>query len=97
MQKAVYSFEPVADLIFIIIGACVVASIFSLVKSKGNRIYCLCTLTLGLGSRVMMGLSPTVWASGCRTFAIMLISFVLIILVIVGEKNENEASVYMPS
>ena len=97
MQKAVYSFEPVADLIFIIIGACVVASIFSLVKSKGNRIYCLCALTLGLGSRVMMGLSPTVWASGCRTFAIMLISFVLIILVIVGEKNENEASVYMPS
>ena len=97
MQKAIYSFEPVADIFFIVIGICVVASILSLVKSKGNKIYCLCVLILGLGSRVMMGLSPTVWASGCRTFSIMLISFILITLVIVEEKNQNETSVHMPS
>ncbi|MBQ8228465.1 MAG: hypothetical protein IJZ88_05565 [Clostridia bacterium] len=97
MQKAVYSFEPVADIIFIMIGICVVISIFSLMKSNGNKIYCACILILGLGSRVMMGLSPTVWASGCRTFCIMLISFILITLVIVEEKNKNETSVYMPS
>ena len=97
MQKAVYSFEPVADIIFIMIGICVVISIFSLMKSNGNKIYCACILILGLGSRVMMGLSPTVWASGCRTFCIMLISFILITLVIVEEKNKNETSVYIPS
>ena len=97
MQKAVYSFEPVADVLFVIIGVCVIVSIMSLVKSKSNKIYCLCVLALGLGSRVMMGLSPTVWASGCRTFSIMLISFILITLVIVEEKNQNETSVHMPS
>ncbi len=97
MQKAVYSFEPMADVIFIIIGICVVISILSLVKSNSNKIYCTCVLVLGLGSRMMMGFSPTVWASGCRTFCIMLISFILITLVIVEEKNKNETSVYMPS
>ncbi|MBQ8782193.1 MAG: hypothetical protein IJZ57_00265 [Clostridia bacterium] len=97
MQKAVYSFEPVADIIFIIIGVLVVISILSLVKSNGNKIYCMSVLVLGLGSRMMMGFSPTVWASGCRTFCIMLISFILITLVIVEEKNRNETSVYMPS
>ncbi len=91
MQKAVYSFEPLADVLFVITGICVVVAIMSLVKSRRNKIYCLCVLILGFGSRVMMGFSPTVWASGCRTFAIMLMSFVLITLVIIGEKNKNEA------
>ncbi len=89
MEKAVYSFEPAADLVFVLIGAVVILSIFTLVKNKGNRIYCLCVLTLGLGSRVMMGLSPTVWASGCRTFCIMLISFIITSLVIIEERNNE--------
>lgn len=97
MEKAVYSFEPVADIIFVIIGVCLLVAIFSLVKSKGNQIYCACVLILGLGSRMLMGFSPTVWASGCRTFCIMLISLILITLVIVEERNKNEAAVYMPS
>ncbi len=99
MTKAVYSFEPIADIIFIIIVAIMLINILSLVNSNGKRFYCVIILGLGLGSRMLMGFSPTVWASGCRTFCIMFITFILTALLIVTQKEQkkNDTKVYMPS
>ncbi|MBQ2775724.1 MAG: hypothetical protein IJF40_07560 [Clostridia bacterium] len=87
MTKAIYSFNPVADILFIIICLCVIYSLFVLLKNKKTVAVCVIILALGLMTRMLMGFSPTVWASGHRTFFLMFMAFIAVSIIVI---NENE-------
>ena len=56
-------------IIYLAVIACVLAGIFLLSRQEKTEAALLFALMiLGFGSRFMMGLSPTIWASGERTF-----------------------------
>lgn len=87
MTKAFYSFEPVVDIIFIIILIILMFCIWSLIEDTEQKLFAESAFLLGLGSRMLMGFSPTVWASGYRTFCIMFISFIYVALVIAKSRS----------
>lgn len=84
--KATYAFNIIADIFFVLICLCV---IYSLVTVLDRKSFCLAfsSLFLGLASRVLMGFSPTVWASGFRTFSILIISFITTAIIIMNFKD----------
>lgn len=88
LEKAVYSFEPALDIMFIFIGLIMVYCIWNLIDSKGHQLFGVSVFLLGLGSRMLMGFSPTVWASGYRTFCILFITFIYIALTISSPTNK---------
>lgn len=90
MNKAVYSFEPVPDIIFLIIAVCVLATVAILLKDKLDVLKAFLLLGTGLGTRLIMGFSPTVWASGYRTFAIFIITMI-IVAVMIADKYFNKS------
>lgn len=70
MDKAVYNFAVIPYLIYIPVIAAILFSLFRLLGK--NKFYVAFVLLFtGLASRMIMGFSPTVWASGQRTFFIM--------------------------
>lgn len=89
MTKAVYSFDAGLDLLFIIVFICVIYTLFILIKSKKLIVASLIILFSGLGTRMLMGFSPTVWASGYRTFYIMFLSLIIISYFIISENRKK--------
>ena len=85
--KADYVFSPVSDLLFLLVFVCIVLSVVSLLKTKTSRTISALILAAGFGSRILMGFSPTVWASGYRTFAVLFVAFILIALLILNENS----------
>ena len=85
--KAEYVFSPVSDLLYLIALICIVISVLSLLKAKSSRMISVLILSAGFGSRMLMGFSPTVWASGYRTFAILFVAFILIALLIINQNS----------
>ena len=77
-----YLFEPVPDILFIVIAICVLATVAFLLEDKLEVLKAYLILGVGLGSRMIMGFSPTVWASGYRTFAIFFITIVIVTVMI---------------
>lgn len=88
MEKAVYSFEIVPDIIFTILFVILIYCICILIENKYQKVFAVLTFMLGLGSRMIMGFSPTVWASGYRTYCIMFISFIYI-AIIIADQSKN--------
>lgn len=89
MNKAVYSFEAVPDIIFVLIAVCVLITVAVLLKDKTEALKAYLILAVGLGTRLIMGFSPTVWASGYRTFAIFIITMI-IVAVMIADRYYNK-------
>lgn len=90
MSKAVYSFEPVPDILFVIIAVCVLITVSILLKDKLEVLKAFLLLGTGLGTRLIMGFSPTVWASGYRTFAIFIITMIIVAVMIADRHYRYE-------
>lgn len=89
MNKAAYSFEIVPDIYFIIILLIIIYCVSILINDKSQKIAAISILMLGLGSRILMGFSPTVWASGYRTYCIMFITFIYLSLIITSNHEKR--------
>lgn len=87
LNKAAYSFELFSDIIYVTAVLCILYSLFILVKDKKVYIAAVITFFLGLGTRILMGFSPTVWASGYRTFYIMFLSLIIISFLVINENH----------
>ncbi len=81
-KQATYIFAPMADLLFLLLTLCICYNIFTLLSSKKERLVAFALLTLGFGTRLMMGFSPTVWASGYRTFYLFFLSLLIVAILI---------------
>ena len=78
MTKAIYHFDLVEDIFFIFIAIAVFAELFILIGKNLTLVKCYLIICLGTMTRMIMGFSPTVWASGYRTFCLMFIAFILV-------------------
>lgn len=86
--KATYSFNIVADICFMLVCLCLIYSL-AILLGQNNFYLALSVLFLGLISRLLMGFSPTVWASGFRTFAILIISFITTAVIVINARDDT--------
>lgn len=91
MTKAIYSFELIPFLLFILVSFCLIASLYRLLTPKLFTVSFI-ILSLGLASRMIMGFSPTVWASGYRTFFILFTAFIAVTAIISEYSGPNTQS-----
>lgn len=64
------------DIIFTVTLACILFSLWISFSDKKLSFFACYLILVGLASRMVMGFSPTVWASGNRTFIFMYFSFI---------------------
>ncbi len=89
LSKAVYSPDIITDVLFVLITFCILYSLFILIENKKVFITSCVVFFLGIGSRMLMGFSPTVWASGYRTFYIMFVSLIVIAFLVISENQKS--------
>lgn len=88
VSRSAYSFSPVRDILLLAVCACVLCSVGRLMGGPRAALTAYVTLAAGLGSRMLMGFSPTVWASGYRTFHIMLLTFLFCAVMVLHQNSE---------
>lgn len=93
--QASYTPAIVPDIFFLLVCLCVLYGLCVIFKQKWDVISAVAILILGLGTRVMMGFSPTVWASGYRTFFILILALIIVAIqiVAVGWKREEDLQI----
>lgn len=74
------SFVPVTVLGLLFL--CLLAGVWLSGRKTDEKLFCVYILLLGLATRWIMGFSPTVWASGNRTFFFMYFSFVTVMIML---------------
>ncbi|HDV0786717.1 TPA: hypothetical protein RHJ67_002201, partial [Enterococcus faecalis] len=76
---------------FIILGLllCLIIGIYLSFDDKKTAIFLAILMIMGFCSRVIMGFSPTVWASGMRTYYILFIVVAIIVLTAIKEIMKN--------
>ena len=66
----------VPDIILGVICISIIISLYLLFDDKKHSLLMIFIILLGFGSRMIMGFSPTIWASNARTFIFMYFSFI---------------------
>ncbi len=72
-----------------IIGGFTIINLCILSKNISELIRLVGTLVLGVSTRIMLGFSPTIWASADRTYIFMWFSLIMLISDIVGTYRED--------
>ena len=98
MHEAVYTFYPLADSIYFLLIIGIMTVIYHCVQ---RRVFYQVTVLICLGgiSRILMGFSPTVWASGVRTFAIIIIALIFSAVLIIQDiplESEHACATHIP-
>ncbi len=89
MNKAVYSFEPISDIFFVIVILCILYSLYVVIRDKKQCLISCAAFFVGTGTRMIMGFSPTVWASGYRTFYIMFLSLIVVSFFVINRGKSD--------
>lgn len=93
VDKAEYLFSPLFDILYLIVLVCVLYTVSQLLKDRLLTLKIYTVLAAGAASRMLMGFSPTVWASGYRTFCIMFLSFIITAFIILNtERTAREGN-----
>lgn len=95
INSATYNnvFLYIMILYYFIILACIIISLYSIFKDTNNRVVTISILILGIISRLIMGLSPTVFASAERTAIFLYASFIILIIYILKYLKENQKDI----
>ena len=75
----------IATLLIIGLLICLLVGIYLAFDNKKKAIFSCLLLLMGAFSRIIMGFSPTVWASGMRTYYILFVVSTIIILLLFEE------------
>ena len=78
--------------VMILNAICVCAALYCSFDAPKDRWACLLALCSAAGVRVAIGLSPTIWASGFRTFIILQFTFVYLTCRLASEMIEEKRS-----
>ena len=87
----------ILDLLFLAVVFSVVYSLFLCFENKFNFLFSFGILSIGFASRMLMGFSPTIWASGERTFLFLYFSMIMVSVLVYREINSDKVkgNVYM--
>lgn len=80
-------------LYYVIILGCIIVSLYGIFKNTNKSIISISILMLGLVSRLVMGLSPTVFASAERTTIFLYTAFIILIVYIINYLKENQKNI----
>jgi hypothetical protein len=78
MELATYHFSIVEDIIYLFLASLIFLILLRLITDLTERIIIIVVLFSGMGTRMLMGFSPTVWASGYRTFFIFSMALLIV-------------------
>lgn len=79
----------IATLLVLGLLVCLIYGLWMSFADPSKIVLAVLILLMGFFSRVMMGFSPTVWASGVRTYYIVFISALMLILMLVDELRKS--------
>ena len=88
----------IPDIILVCVCLSVVISLYILFENKKIFLLTVFILLLGFGSRMVLAFSPTIWASGSRTFIFMYLSIVICSTILYQklklEKNKIDIKIF---
>lgn len=89
--------SAILDLLFVVVIFSMVYSLFFCFENKFNFLFSLGVLSIGFASRMLMGFSPTIWASGERTFLFFYFSMIMVSVLVYKEiiSEEVKKNVYI--
>lgn len=79
----------VPDIVITLIFFSALISLWGAFENKEEAGLSIFLLLVGLASRMIMGFSPTIWASGDRTFIFMYFSFIAVSILLFTRAREN--------
>ena len=80
----------IPDLILAVVCIAICISLLCFFKNELKSLLSIFIILLGFGSRVMLGISPTIWASSSRTFIFMYFSFIINSLILWNEIQQSK-------
>lgn len=78
-----------ALIIFVVIIFCLFISLILIFGKRYQTLLAIIILGAGICSKIMLGFSATVWASGDRTGFVLLVSMIIATILILQEQEEN--------
>lgn len=84
----------IPDTILLIICLSIITSVCLIFKNKKELIISIFVLILGFGTRMIMAFSPTIWASGSRTFVFMYFAFIICCVIFYNEITKADDMKY---
>ncbi|HAP9462676.1 TPA: hypothetical protein IWJ87_000087, partial [Enterococcus faecium] len=75
----------IATLVVLALLLCLIVGIYLSFDNKKTSIFLVILMIMGFCSRLIMGFSPTVWASGMRTYYILYVVIAILVLMAVKE------------
>ncbi len=75
----------IPDILLSLVCISILVSVYVIFENKKMSIFTIFILLLGFASRMMMSFSPTIWASGTRTFIYMYISVLICSIILFQE------------
>ncbi len=79
--KSVASWVP--DIIMVGLVVAIVYALWSVFDAKEEKLGAVLAITAGFGSRMVMSLSPTIWASGARTYCFLYFAFYALLFMLI--------------
>lgn len=90
------SFSPktwVPDIVLFLVCTSIIISLYMLFDNKKVFLFAVFILLLGFGSRIVMSFSPTIWASGLRTFMFMYLSIAACSVILYQKLKSDESKI----
>lgn len=90
------SFSPktwVPDIVLFLVCTSIIISLYMLFDNKKVFLFAVFILLLGFGSRIVMSFSPTIWASGLRTFMFMYLSIAACSVILYQKLKLDESKI----
>lgn len=78
-----------ATLVILSLISCVIISLYLIFENKKISIFFILLFLMGMFSRFIMGFTPTVWASGMRTYYVLYMVMAILVLILFEELKNN--------
>lgn len=79
----------IPTLLFLLTLCCLIVGLYISFEDRTKSLFSCILLLMGFSSRIIMGFSPTVWASGMRTYYILFVVSAILILMLINELLKN--------
>ena len=80
----------IPDLLLLFTGSCLLISVWFSFEEKRHSLFSCLILLIGFASRMIMGFSPTIWASLGRTFYFMYITIICVSVYILAKTKDTK-------
>lgn len=91
VDSYLFPYSYVKYTIYFVVGIALLVGLYLVFRQSFKSILCIGLFIGGLGSRFMLGFSPSVWVSGNRTYTFLFFSLLVICILIIKQFYEDQA------